>query len=157
MRRADHLPSVIVQPRQWGDPGPLGAFARWGWGGGVGRWDQECMILRSGAFIVSHYNKRRHNNNNNNNNTNNNKNTNNNNNYYYYYYYYYLQLSYHLVAVVLTLIQTKQIWINIHRRSNTKNTVQTIQNTVNTSIHITKTRTHTHTHILQNKLKQPQY
>jgi len=44
-----------------------------------------------------------------------------------------------------------------------KNTVQTIQNTLNTSTHITKTRTivktptHTHTHTLQNKLKQPQY
>jgi len=38
-----------------------------------------------------------------------------------------------------------------------KNTVQTIQNTINTSTHITKTPTHTHTHILQNKLKQPQY
>jgi len=31
-----------------------------------------------------------------------------------------------------------------------KNTVQTTQNTVNTS-------THTHTHTLKNKLKQPQY
>ena len=38
-----------------------------------------------------------------------------------------------------------------------KNTVQTIQNTVNTSTHITKTPTHTHTNTLQNKLKQPQY
>ena len=36
-----------------------------------------------------------------------------------------------------------------------KNTVQTIQNAVNTRTHITKTPTHTHTHI-QNKLKQPQ-
>jgi peptidoglycan hydrolase CwlO-like protein len=34
------------------------------------------------------------------------------------------------VAVVLTIIQTKQIRINIHKRNNTKNTVQTIQNTV---------------------------
>jgi hypothetical protein len=61
------------------------------------------------------------------------------------------------VAAVLTLVQTKQIRINIHKRNNTKNTVQTIQNTVNTSTHITKTPTHTHTHTLQNKLKQPQY
>jgi hypothetical protein len=40
-----------------------------------------------------------------------------------------------------------------------KNTVQTVQNTVYTSTHITKTptHTHTHTHTLQNKLKQPQY
>jgi len=31
---------------------------------------------------------------------------------------------------------------NIHKRNNTKNTVQTIQNKVNTSTHITKTPTH---------------
>ena len=40
--------------------------------------------------------------------------------YYYYYYYYLLQLSFHSVAVVLTLVQTKQIGINIHKRNNTK-------------------------------------
>jgi len=58
------------------------------------------------------------------------------------------------VPAVLTPVQTKQIRINIHKRNNTK-TVQTTQNTVNTSTHITKTlthyktptRTHTHTHI----------
>jgi hypothetical protein len=61
------------------------------------------------------------------------------------------------VAVVLTLVQTKQIRINIHNRNTKKKIVQTIQNIVNTSIHITKTPTHTHTHALQNKLKQPQY
>jgi len=45
-----------------------------------------------------------------------------------------------------------------------KNTVQTTQNTVNTSTHITKTRiqlsehpTHYKTHTLQNQFKQPQY
>jgi len=38
------------------------------------------------------------------------------------------------VAEVLTLVQTKQIRINIHKRNNTK-TVQTVQNTVNTSTH----------------------
>jgi hypothetical protein len=38
--------------------------------------------------------------------------------YYYYYYYYLLQLSCHSVAVVLTLVQTKQI------RINTQNTIQ---------------------------------
>ena len=54
------------------------------------------------------------------------------------------------MAVVLTLIQTKQIRINTHKRNNTKNTVQTAQNTVNTSTHIAKTATHTHTHTLQN-------
>jgi hypothetical protein len=61
------------------------------------------------------------------------------------------------VTAVLTLAQTKQIRINIHKRDNTSNTVQTIQNMVNTSTHITKTPTHTHAHTLQNKLKQPQY
>ena len=40
--------------------------------------------------------------------------------YYYYYYYYLLQLSCHSVAVVLTLVQTNQIRINIHKRNNTK-------------------------------------
>jgi len=43
------------------------------------------------------------------------------------------------MAVVLTLVQTKQIRINTHKRNNTKNTVQTIQTRVNTSTHITKT------------------
>jgi len=45
------------------------------------------------------------------------------------------------VAVVLTLEQTKQIRINIHKRNNTKNIAQTIQNTVYTSTNITKTPT----------------
>jgi len=45
------------------------------------------------------------------------------------------------VAVVLTLIETKQIRINIHKTNNIKNTVQTIENTVNTNIRITKTPT----------------
>jgi len=39
--------------------------------------------------------------------------------YYYYYYHYLLQLSFWSLAVVLTLVQTKQI-INIHKRNNTK-------------------------------------
>jgi hypothetical protein len=34
----------------------------------------------------------------------------------------------------------------IYKGNNTKNTVQRIQNTVNTSTHITKTPTHTHPH-----------
>ena len=63
-----------------------------------------------------------------------------------------MQLSCHPVAVVLTLVQTKQIRINIHKRNNTKNTVQRAQNTVNTSTRVTKTP-----HTLQNKLTQPQY
>ena len=53
-----------------------------------------------------------------------------------------LRLSFHSVAIVLTLVQKQQIRINIHKRINTKNTAQTIQNTVNTSTHITKTPTH---------------
>jgi len=51
-----------------------------------------------------------------------------------------LQFSFHSVAVVLTLVQTQQIRININKRNNSK-TVQTIQNKVNTSTHITKTFT----------------
>jgi hypothetical protein len=57
------------------------------------------------------------------------------------------------MAAVLTLVQTKQIRIEILKPNNTKSTVQTIQNTVNASTHITKTPTHykthtyTHTHI----------
>ena len=50
------------------------------------------------------------------------------------------------MALVLTLVQTKQIIINVHKGNNTKYTVQIIQNTVNTSIHITKTPTHYKTH-----------
>jgi len=53
-------------------------------------------------------------------------------------------LSCHSVAVVPTLVQTKQIRLNVHKQNSTKNAVQTIQNTVNTIIHITKTPTYTH-------------
>ena len=60
------------------------------------------------------------------------------------------------MAVVLTLAQTKQIRINIHKRNNTKNTVQTIQHTLNTSTHITKTPTYYKIHKLQNNFKQLQ-
>jgi hypothetical protein len=49
-------------------------------------------------------------------------------------------MSCHSVAVVLTLVHTKQIRINIHKRNNTKNTVQTKQNTANSSTHITKSK-----------------
>ena len=55
-------------------------------------------------------------------------------------------MSCHLVAVVFTLVQTKQIRINIHKQNNTKNTVQTMQDTVNKSTRITKTPTHNKTH-----------
>jgi len=57
------------------------------------------------------------------------------------------------VAVVLTLLQTKQIRINIHKRNNTENAVQTIQNTVNISTQITKTSTHYKTHTLKKEVK----
>ena len=77
---------------------------------------------------------------------------------------YLLQLSFHSVAVVLTLVQTKQKIINIHKRNNTKTQYKQYKNTVYTSTHITKTPTqlskhppHTHTHTLQNRLKLPQY
>jgi hypothetical protein len=47
---------------------------------------------------------------------------------------------------ILTLVQTKQIRINIHKRNNPKNTVHTKQNTVNTSMHIITTPIHYKTH-----------
>jgi hypothetical protein len=50
------------------------------------------------------------------------------------------------VAVVLTLVQTKQIRIYIHKQNNTK-TQYKPYNTVNTSAHITKTPTYYKTHI----------
>jgi len=56
---------------------------------------------------------------------------------------YLLLLSCHLMAAVLTLVQRKQLGINIPKRSNTKSSVQTIRNTVNTSTRISKTPTHT--------------
>jgi len=46
------------------------------------------------------------------------------------------------VAVVLTLVQTKQTIINIHKRNNTKTQYKQYKNTGNTSTHITKTLTH---------------
>ena len=65
-------------------------------------------------------------------------------------------MSCHSEAVVFTLVQTKQIRINIHKRNNKKNTVQTILKRVNTSAHITKTPTHykTHTHTNTRVTKQ---
>ena len=46
------------------------------------------------------------------------------------------------MSVVLTLVQTKQIRINIHKRNNTKTQYTQLKDTVNTSIHIAKTPTH---------------
>jgi len=78
-----------------------------------------------------------------------------------------MQLSCHSVAIVLKLVLTKQVRINIYKANDTKNTVQIIQNTVNTSIHITKTLTHhkiqSHTNITKQvktntvQVKQSQY
>jgi hypothetical protein len=66
------------------------------------------------------------------------------------------------VAAVLTLVQRKQIRINIHKGNKAKNTVQTIENTLNTSTHITKTTTHYKTHTytkphVTKQVKQQQY
>jgi len=92
--------------------------------------------------------------------------------YYYYHYYYLLQLSFHSVAVVLTLVQTKQIRIIIRKLNHTKystnnakhskykytyyQNTHTIATTPNhykthkyTQPHITKPK-HTHNHTLQN-------
>jgi hypothetical protein len=46
------------------------------------------------------------------------------------------------VAAVITQVQAKQIRINTHKRNNTKNTAQIIQNTANKSTHINKTLAH---------------
>jgi len=80
---------------------------------------------------------------------------------------------YLLTAIGLTPGGSSTVHIYTHIHKQYKNTEQTMQNTVNTSIRITKTPihykthkythpcitkpTHTHTHTLQNKLKQPQY
>ena len=57
-----------------------------------------------------------------------------------------MQLICHSVAVVLTLVQTKQIRKNIHKRNNTKIQYKQYKNTINTSTHITETPTHYKTH-----------
>jgi hypothetical protein len=52
-------------------------------------------------------------------------------------------------------VQAKQVRKYLHKRNNTKNTVQTINNTVDTSAHFNKipthytTRTYTNPHITQ--------
>jgi len=89
--------------------------------------------------------------------------------YYYYYYYYYCCccylftfLSFHSKAVVLTLIQTKQIRIYIketiqkHSTNNTKHSKYKYTYYQNTHT-IVETLTHTLARTLQNKLQQPQY
>jgi len=67
------------------------------------------------------------------------------------------------VAVVLTLVQTKQIkkmyineTIQKHSTNNTKHSKYKYAYYQYTHTHY-ETHTYTHTHTLQNKLKQPQY
>jgi len=67
-------------------------------------------------------------------------------------------VSCHSVAVVRTLVQTKQIRINIHKRNNTKHSKYTYyQNThkINKTPTHYKTHTCTHQHISK-QVKQPQ-
>jgi hypothetical protein len=61
-----------------------------------------------------------------------------------------MQLSFHSVAVVLTLVQTKQIRINIHKRKSTK-TQHKKYKTQQILIHILPKQPHNcqNTHILQ--------
>ena len=65
------------------------------------------------------------------------------------------------MAVVLTLGQSEQIRINIHKQNNTKKHSTNNTKKIYASTHNTQTPTHykthnTHIHTLQ-KLKQPQY
>jgi hypothetical protein len=65
------------------------------------------------------------------------------------------------VAAVLTLVQIKQIRINIHKRNNTENSTNNTKHSkykytyYQKPPHITKP-THTQAHALQHELKQPQ-
>jgi hypothetical protein len=70
--------------------------------------------------------------------------------FYYYYYYCLLQLICHSVAVVLTLVQTEQVRINIHKRNNTQNTEHSKNNTKHSKCKYTyyqNTPTYTQPHI----------
>jgi len=64
---------------------------------------------------------------------------------------YLLQLSCHLVAVVIKLVQTKQIRINIHKRNNTRTQYKQYK-TQHIQVHIlskhphNRQKTHTYTH-----------
>ena len=71
------------------------------------------------------------------------------------------------MAVVLTLVETKQMRINIDKRNNTKKSTNNTkhgdykytyyQNTHTLQNPHTHTLQNPHTHTLQNKLKQTQY
>ena len=63
-----------------------------------------------------------------------------------------LQLSFHSVEVVLTLVQTKQIRINIHGRNNTKHSKYKYTYYQNTHT-IVKAPPHTLTHTLKKQVK----
>ena len=67
--------------------------------------------------------------------------------YYYYYYYYLLQLSFHSVAVVLMLIQTKQISVNIHKRNNKKHSTNNPKHSKYKYTYFQSTQSYTHPHI----------
>ena len=58
-------------------------------------------------------------------------------------------MRFHSVAVVLTLVQKKEIRINIHERNNTINTVKNTKHILPKHPHITNP-THTHTLTSQN-------
>jgi len=68
-------------------------------------------------------------------------------------------MSFHSVAVVLTLVQTKQLRMNIHKRNKQKHSTNNTKHSkydytyYQNSHIIVKTSAHTLTHTLQNKLK----
>ena len=66
-----------------------------------------------------------------------------------------MQLNCHSVAVVLTLVQTKQMRINIHKRNNTKYSTNNKKHGKQKYTYYQNTK-HTHIHTLQSKLQQPQ-
>jgi hypothetical protein len=66
---------------------------------------------------------------------------------------YLVQFSCHSVAAVLTLVQTKQIRINVHKRNDTKK----CPNNTKYSKDKYTYEYYRNTHTLQNKLKQPHY
>ena len=74
-----------------------------------------------------------------------------------------IQLRCHSVAVVLTLVETKQIRINVHKGNNKKHSIKNTKHskykyTYYQNIHtLQNPNIHTHTHTSQNQLKQTQY
>ena len=60
--------------------------------------------------------------------------------------YYLLQLSFHSVAVVLTLVQTKQLRMNIHERNSEEHSTNNTKLSKYKYIHYQNTHTHTYTY-----------